>query len=188
MRGTFDDQGRLFSYISPEQRVPAWHPLRTIRALLLQAFYGVRSARQLMEQRDYHLLYRWFVGLSPDDAVWDATTFTKNREQLQAGDIFNRFMAQLLNHTAVRPLLSDEHFSVDGTLSEAWASHKSFKPKQDQDGDGANFHGTTRQNDTHARRTPTAACTVNRTARRAGSATWGMPRWRTDMVSPSRGS
>jgi transposase len=183
MRGTFDDQGRLFSYISPEQRVPAQHPLRTIRelvrevlrdldrdfrtlyattgrpsippeqllsALLLQVFYGVRSERQLMEQLDYNLLYRWFVGLSPEDAVWDATTFTKNRERLQAGDIFNRFMETLLNHREVRPLLSDEHFSVDGTLIEAWASHKSFRPKDDQDGDGANFHGTTRKNDTHA--------------------------------------
>jgi transposase len=183
MRGTFDDQGRLFSYISPEQRVPAQHPLRTIRelvrevlrdldrdfrtlyattgrpsippeqllsALLLHVFYGVRSERQLMEQLDYNLLYRWFVGLSPDDAVWDATTFTKNRERLQAGDIFNRFMETLLNHREVRPLLSDEHFSVDGTLIEAWASHKSFRPKDDQDGDGANFRGTTRKNDTHA--------------------------------------
>ena len=182
MRGTFDDQGRLFSYISPEQRVPAQHPLRTIRALvrevlrdldrdfrtlyattgrpsippeqllsalLLQVFYGVRSERQLMEQLDYNLLYRWFVGLSPDDAVWDATTFTKNRERLQAGDIFNRFMETLLNHREVRSLLSDEHFSVDGTLIEAWASHKSFRPKDDQDGDGANFQGTTRNNDTH---------------------------------------
>ena len=183
MRGTFDDQGRLFSYISPEQRVPARHPLRTIRALvrevlrdldrdfrtlysatgrpsippeqllsalLLQVFYGVRSERQLMEHLDYNLLYRWFVGLSPDDVVWDATTFTKNRERLQAGDSFNRFMETLLNHTDVRPLLSDEHFSVDGTLIEAWAGHKSFKRKNDQDGDGANFHGTTRKNDTHA--------------------------------------
>ena len=183
MRGTFDDQGRLFSSISPEQRVPARHPLRTIRALvrevlrdldrdfhtmysatgrpsippeqllsalLLQVFYGVRSERQLMEHLDYNLLYRWFVGLSPDDVVWDATTFTKNRERLQAGDSFNRFMETLLNHTDVRPLLSDEHFSVDGTLIEAWAGHKSFKRKNDQDGDGANFHGTTRKNDTHA--------------------------------------
>jgi transposase len=183
MRGTFDDQGRLFSYISPEQRVSARHPLRKIRelvrevlsdldrdfrklysstgrpsippeqllsALLLQVFYGVRSERQLMEQLDYNLLYRWFVGLSPDDAVWAATTFTKNRERLQAGDIFNRFMEKLLNHKDVRPLLSDEHFSVDGTMIEAWASHKSFKPKNDQAGDGENFHGTTRKNDTHA--------------------------------------
>jgi transposase len=186
MRGTFEDQGRLFSYISPEQRGGAKHPLRTIRelvrevlshldrdfrmlysttgrpsippeqllsALLLQVFYGVRSERQLMEQRDYNLLYRWFVGLSPDDAVWDATTFTKNRERLQHGDVFNRFMEKLLHHKDVTPLLSDEHFSVDGTLIEAWAGHKSFKPKDDNAGDGKNFHGTTRMNDTHERTT-----------------------------------
>lgn len=182
MRGAFEDQGRLFSYISPEQRVAARHPLRTIRelvrevlseldrdfrklysttgrpsippeqllsALLLQVCYGVRSERQLMEQLDYNLLYRWFVGLSPDDAVWDATTFTKNRERLQQGDIFNRFMEKLLHHKDVTPLLSDEHFSVDGTLIEAWAGHKSFKPKDDKDGDGEHFHGTTRKNATH---------------------------------------
>ena len=175
MRGTFDDQGRLFSYISPEQRVPATHPLRTIRtlvrevfsdldhdfrtlysttgrpsippeqllsALLLQVFYGVRSERQLMEQLDYNLLYRWFVGLSPDDAVWDATTFTKNRERLQQGDVFNRFMEKLLRHQNVAPLLSDEHFSVDGTLIEARAGHKSFKPKTDPAGDrGTRYDG-----------------------------------------------
>ncbi len=152
MRGPFDDQGQLFSYISPEQRVPAQHPLRTIRelvcevfrdldadfhilysttgrpsispeqllsALLLQVFYGVRSERQLMEQLDCNLLYRWFVGRASDDAVWDATTFTKNRERLQQGDMFNRFMETLLHHQAVTPLLSDEHFSVDGTLIQA---------------------------------------------------------------------
>ena len=183
MRGIFEDQGRLFSYISPEQRVAATHPLRTIRklvrevfstldrefrtlysttgrpsippeqllsALLLQVFYGVRSERQLMEQLDYNLLYRWFVGLAPDDAVWDATTFTKNRERLQHGDIFNRFMEKLLHHKDVTPLLSDDHFSVDGTLIEAWAGHKSFKPKNDTDVDGEHFHGTTRKNATHA--------------------------------------
>lgn len=183
MRGAFEDQGGLFSYISPEQRIPAQHPLRTIRelvrevlgelnrdfhklysrtgrpsippeqllsALLLQVFYGVRSERQLMEQLDYNLLYRWFVGLAPDDAVWDATTFTKNRERLQHGDIFNRFMEKLLHHKEVTPLLSDEHFSVDGTLIEAWAGHKSFKPKGNKDSDGEHFHGTTRKNATHA--------------------------------------
>ncbi|MFZ3012667.1 MAG: IS5 family transposase [Nitrospira sp.] len=182
MRGTFEDQGRLFSYISPEQRVPARHPLRTIRelvrevlselnrdfrklysttgrpsippeqllsALLLQVFYGVRSERQLMEQLDYNLLYRWFVGLSPDDMGWDATTFTKNRERLQQGDVFNRFMETLLHHKDVTPLLSDEHFSVDGTLIEAWAGHKSFKRKDKKDGEGEHFRGTTRKNDTH---------------------------------------
>jgi transposase len=129
---------------------PSLPPEPLLSALLWHVFYGVRSDRHLMEQLDYNLLYRWCVGLSPDDAVWDATTCTKNRERLQAGDRFNRFMETLLNHSDVRPVLSDEQFSVDGTLIEAWASHNSFKPKDDQDGDGTNFHGTTRQNDTHA--------------------------------------
>ncbi len=184
MRGTFKDQGGLFSYISPEARVPAQHPLRKVRALvrdvlkemsrsfsalyaregrpsippeqllsalLLQALYGIRSERQLMEQLDYNLLYRWFVGFSPDDPVWDVTVFTKNRERLMGGDVFAKFMAKLLDHRDVKPLLSDEHFSVDGTLIEAWASHKSFKPKDGGDGDdGADFHGQKRRNDTHA--------------------------------------
>jgi transposase len=184
MRGRFMDQGGLFSFISPEARVPRSHPLRKIRelvrevlgelnrslghlyasegrpsippeqllgALLLQVFYGIRSERQLMEQLDYNLLYRWFVGLSPDDAVWDPTTFTKNRDRLQNGEVFTKFMTKLLNHPQVKPLLSDEHFSVDGTLIEAWASQKSFRPKDgSDDGDGANFHGQKRKNDTHA--------------------------------------
>ncbi len=184
MRGSFRDQGGLFSYVSPEARVPATHPLREIRelvrdvlkelnrrfarlyskegrpsippeqllsALLLQVLYGIRSERQLMEQLDYNLLYRWFVGLSPDDPVWDATTFTKNRERLQDGEVFGSFMAKLLNHPQVKPLLSDEHFSVDGTLIEAWASQKSFRPKDGSGGDdGTNFHGQQRKNDTHA--------------------------------------
>ena len=185
MRGTFVDQGGLVSYIAPEARVPANHPLRKIRelvrdvlgeltrslgrlyasegrpsippeqllsALLLQVFYGIRSERQLMEQLDYNLLYRWFVGLSPDDPIWDPTTFTKNRDRLQTGAVFAKFMSKLLNHPEVKPLLSDEHFSVDGTLIEAWASHKSFRPKDgsgDDDG-GADFHGQQRKNDTHA--------------------------------------
>ena len=185
MRGGFADQGGMFSYISPEARVPPNHPLRKIRelvrdvlselnrgldklyasegrpsippeqllsALLLQVFYGIRSERQLMEQLDYNLLYRWFVGLSPDDPVWDPTTFTKNRHRLQNGEVFVKFMTRLLNHPQVKPLLSDEHFSVDGTLIEAWASQKSFRPKDgsgDNDG-GANFHGQKRKNDTHA--------------------------------------
>jgi transposase len=183
MRGHFQDQGGLFSYISPEARVPAGHPLREIRefvravlkdlshsfgklyasegrpsippeqllsALLLQAFYSIRSERQLMEQLDYNLLYRWFVGLAPDDRVWDATTFTKNGERLQRGDVFQKFMTKLLNHPQVKPLLSDEHFSVDGTLIEAWASQKSFKPKDGSDGDGTNWHKQKRSNETHA--------------------------------------
>jgi len=190
MRGVFADQGGLFSYISPEARVPANHPLRKIRelvrdvlgemnrtlgklyasegrpsippeqllsALLLQVFYGIRSERQLMEQLDYNLLYRWFVGLSPDDPVWDPTSFTKNRDRLQNGEVFTKFMTRLLHHPQVKPLLSDEHFSVDGTLIEAWASQKSFRPK---DGSGEppapgrngerDFHGEKRSNETHA--------------------------------------
>jgi hypothetical protein len=102
-----------------------------------------------MEQLDYNLLYRWFVGLSPDDAVWDPTTFTKNRERLQSGEVFKKFMTRLLQHPQVKPLLSDEHFSVDGTLIEAWASQRSFRPKDGSDGDGSDFHGQTRKNDTH---------------------------------------
>jgi transposase len=185
MRGAFVDQGKLFSYISPEARIPPTHPLRKVRelvrdvlrelnrslsklyasegrpsipaeqllgALLLQVFYGIRSERQLMEQLDYNFLYRWFVGLSPDDPVWDPTVFSKNRERLQSGEAFATFMAKLLEHPQVKPLLSDEHFSVDGTLIEAWASQKSFRPKDgsgDADG-GANFHGQKRKNDTHA--------------------------------------
>jgi IS5 family transposase len=123
-----------------------------LSALLLQVFYGIRSERQLMEQMDYNLLFRWFCGLAPDAAVWDPTTFTKNRERLQESDVFERFMTALLRHPKVEPLLSDEHFSVDGTLIEAWASHKSFKSKDgsgDDDG-GANFHGQKRTNETHA--------------------------------------
>src|SRR5881227_3781192 len=183
MRGRFMDQGGLFSYIAPDKRVSASHPLRKVRelvrdvlsdlnrglgrlyasegrpsippeqllsALLLQVFYSIRSERQLMEQLDYNLLYRWFVGLSPDDAVWDATSFTKNRDRLNEGKVFERFMATLLEHPQVKPLLSNEHFSVDGTLIEAWASHKSFRPKDgSDDGDGSNFHGQRRKNDTH---------------------------------------
>src|SRR6202045_1577428 len=184
MRGRFRDQGGLFSYLSPEARVPAKEPLRQVRelvravlkdlsasfgklyssagrpsippeqllsALLLQVFYGIRSERQLMEQLDYNLLYRWFAGLAPDDPVWDTTTFTKNRDRRQHGEVFQKFMTKLLNHPQVKPLLSDEHFSGDGTLIEAWASQKSFKPKDGSgDGDGANWHNQKRSNETHA--------------------------------------
>jgi len=136
---------------------PSIPPERLLRALLLQAFYSVRSELQLMEQLDYNLLYRWFVGLSLDAAVWDATVFTKNRERLIEGDIARKFMAAVLNQGQVKALLSDDHFSVDGTLIEAWASMKSFRPK---DGSGEppaagrngdrDFHGEKRRNQTHA--------------------------------------
>ena len=108
-------------------------PERLLRALLLQAFYSIRSERQLVERIDFNLLFRWFVGLGVDDPVWDATTFTKNRDRLLAGEIASRLLATVLEQPKVRALLSTEHFSVDGTLLEAWASTKSFRPK---DGSG----------------------------------------------------
>jgi transposase len=139
---------------------PSVPPERLLRALLLQAFYTVRSERLLMEQLDYNLLFRWFVGLSMDDAVWDATVFCKNRDRLLEGDIATKFMTGVLNLPQVRKLLSSEHFSVDGTLIEAWASMKSFVPKGGSSppaggaGGGRNaerdFHGEKRSNETHA--------------------------------------
>jgi transposase len=104
-------------------------PERLLRALLLQALFTIRSERQLMEQLNYNLLFRWFVGIGIDDPVWVPTVFTKNRDRLLDADVAAKFMAQLLAHKEVRHLLSDEHFSVDGTLIEAWASMKSFQPK-----------------------------------------------------------
>ena len=142
---------------------PSIPPERLLRALLLQAFYTVRSELQLMEQLNYNLLFRWFVGLSADDPVWDATVFCKNRDRLLNGDIARKFMISVLNLPEVRQLLSSEHFSVDGTLIEAWASMKSFVPKdgskpppgKGQDGRGGrnaerDFHGEKRKNDTHS--------------------------------------
>ena len=195
MRGEDQRSEGFFSYVPLERRIPADHPLRSIRelvdaalaalspdfeklysrdgrpsipperllrALLLQAFFTVRSERQLMEQLDYNLLFRWFAGLSMDDAVWDATVFCKNRDRLLDGDIAAKFFTGILNLPQVRKLLSSEHFSVDGTLIEAWASMKSFVPK---DGGGPpagrgrgsrgrsaerDFHGEKRRNDTHS--------------------------------------
>ena len=154
---------RSFDRLYSRDGRPSIPPERLLRALLLQAFYTVRSERQLMEQLDYNLLFRWFVGLSADDAVWDATVFCKNRDRLLDGDIANKFFVAVLNLPQVRRLLSSEHFSVDGTLIEAWASMKSFVPKdggnapppKDRDGSGGrnaerNFHGEKRRNDTHS--------------------------------------
>ena len=136
---------------------PSIPPERLLRALLLQAFYSVRSERQLMEQLDYNLLFRWFVGLGVDDPVWDVTVFTKNRDRLLEGEIAAKFLGAVLAQPKVKALLSDEHFSVDGTLIQAWASMKSFRPK---DGSGEpptpgrngerDFHGEKRTNETHA--------------------------------------
>jgi transposase len=123
---------------------PSIAPERLLRALLLQVFYTIRSERQLMEQLHYNLLYRWFVGLGVDEPVWVPTVFTKNRERLLKAEVAHKFLAALLNHKEVRGLLSDEHFSVDGTQVAAWASMKSFRNGE------RDFHGETRSNDTHA--------------------------------------
>lgn len=162
MRGGDTQQGHMWSYSQPEQRVPQDHPLRPIRAmvdqalkelsprfallyshtgrpsippeqllraLLLQAVYSVRSERQLMEQLDDNLLFRWFVGLSMDDAIWDPTVFTKNRDRLFQGDIAQAFFTAVLTQARQTTLVSADHVPVDGTLLEAWASHTSFQPR-----------------------------------------------------------
>jgi transposase len=138
---------------------PSVPPEKLIRALLVQAFFSIRSERQLMQQLDYNLLFRWFVGLSMDAPVWDATTFTKNRERLLDAEITRQLLAAVLAQARVAALMSDEHFSVDGTLIQAWASHKSFRPKEasgedDEPPAGRNaeqdFRGEKRSNTTHA--------------------------------------
>ena len=136
---------------------PSIPPERLLRALLLQAFYTIRSETQLMEQLDYNLLYRWFVGLGVDEPVWVPTVFTKNRDRLLEAEVARKFLAELLNHKEVRALLSDEHFSVEGTQIAAWASMKSFQAKDgssEPPSSGRNgerdFHGEKRSNDTHA--------------------------------------
>ena len=200
MRGDDQQQDEMFSYISPDKRVPQDHPLRMIRslvdgvleqlsprfnrlyaragrpsiapekllrALLLQMLYSVRSERLLMEQLDYNLLFRWFVGLSMDDEVWDASTFSKNRERWLEGDIAKAFFQGVLGEARAGELLSDEHFTVDGTLLEAWASHKSFRPvdavakdkkddepkppapRWDENNPTINYRGEKRSNQTH---------------------------------------
>ena len=190
MRGADEQSGSMFSYLSPEERVPADHPLRAVRrmtdralarlsprfgtlyvkfgrpsvppekllrALLLQALYSIRSERQLMEQLDFNILFRWFVGLGLDDRVWSATTFTKNRDRLLDGDIAAAFFEAVLIQAEAKALLSDDHFTVDGTLLEAWASHKSFQrkagpPPDSPDGGGnptIDFKGERRSNVTH---------------------------------------
>ncbi len=190
MRGDDLQQPAMFSYVSPEQRVPADHPLRPIRqmvdevlkslsrrfaqlyshtgrpsippekllrALLLQVLYTVRSERLLLEQLDYNLLFRWFVGLNLDDPIWDATVFSKNRERLLKGEVAEAFFGQVLKLARQKDLLSDEHFTVDGTLIEAWAGQKSFKkkeevstpPSDDAGNPTVDFHGEKRSNQTH---------------------------------------
>jgi transposase len=191
MRGPDHQQSAMFSYLSPEQRVPLDHPLRAIRqitdrilaqlselfskiyssigrrsippekllrALLLQVLYTVRSERMLMEQLEYNLLFRWFVGLNLDDPVWDVTVFTKNRERLLKADVARKFFALVVEQAQSLNLMSDEHFTVDGTLLEACASLKSFKkmdrgeepPTDDPGNPTVDFHGEKRSNQSHA--------------------------------------
>ena len=135
---------------------PSIPPEKLLRALLLQMLYSIRSERLLMEELDYSVLYRWFVGLSLDDPVWDATTFTKNRDRWLDGDVADAFFGEVVAAIKAEGLMSDEHFTVDGTLLEAWASQKSFKPKgedatppDDPNNPTVDFHGQTRRNDTH---------------------------------------
>src|SRR5215469_9245009 len=190
MRGTDQQQGHVFSYISPEQRVRKDHPLRAIRTMvdeilkqlspqfnkmyakvgrpsippeqllraqLLQLFYSVRSERLLTEEMDYNILFRWFVGLNLDDPVWDATVFTKNRNRLLEAEVAKEFLARVVEQAREKGWTSDEHFTVDGTLLEAWASVKSFQPKEkrgwpppdDPGNPTVNFRGEKRSNETH---------------------------------------
>lgn len=137
---------------------PSIPPEKLLRAMLLQAFYSIRSERQLIERLEFDLLFRWFVGIGVDDPAWDHSTFSKNRDRLLEGDIAAKFLAAVLGQPRVKRLLSTEHFSVDGTLIEAWASMKSFKPRDGSDDPPASggrnretdFHGKKRTNETHA--------------------------------------
>ena len=129
----------VFDELYADDGRPSIPPEKLLRALLLQAFYSVRSERQLMEQLDYNLLFRWFVGLAMDAPIWDVTVFTKNRERFLAGEVAAQFFQAVLGQPEVKALLSDEHFSVDGTLIEAWASMKSFKPKDPGDESGGRY-------------------------------------------------
>jgi transposase len=146
-----------FTRLYAKRGRPSIPPEKLLRALLLQVFYTIRSERALMEQLDYNLLYRWFVGLNMDDAMWDVTVFTKNRERLLKGNIAQVFFQKVVEQARAQDLLSDEHFTVDGTLIEAWAGQKSFQrkdapPPPPEDGGSNptwNFHGEKRSNQTH---------------------------------------
>jgi transposase len=151
-------QQEFAALYAPRMGRPSIPPEKLLRAMLVQALYSIRSERQLMERLEFDMLFRWFVGLGIDDAAWDHSTFSKNRDRLLDGDIAAKFLAAVLAQPKVKRLLSSEHFSVDGTLIEAWASMKSFKPKDgtgEPPADGgrnaeANFRGEKRSNQTHA--------------------------------------
>src|SRR5437868_13278779 len=144
---------------------PSIAPEKLLRAQLLQMLYSIRSGRLLMEEMDYNVLFRWFVGLNADDDVWDATTFTKNRDRLLEADVAKEFLARVVAQAWAQGLTSDEHFTVDGTLLEAWASAKSFQPKQgnpapppdDPGNPTVNFRGERRSNETHESKTDAEA-------------------------------
>jgi transposase len=159
VNAALSDLERDFAALYAPLGRPSIPPEKLLRAMLLQAFYSIRSERQLMERLEYDLLFRWFVGLGVDDAVWDHSSFSKNRDRLLAGDIAAKFLGAVLAQPRVKRLLSSEHFSVDGTLIEAWASLESFKPREGSgedppSGGGRNaevdFHGKKRSNQTHA--------------------------------------
>ena len=151
----------LFEAMYAEGGRPSIPPEKLLRAQLLQMLYSVRSERLLMEEIDYSILYRWFVGLNLDEQVWDATSFTKNRDRLLEAAVAKEFLAQVVERARLAGLVSDEHFTVDGTLLDAWASLKSFRPKDEQPGappdDPGNptvdFHGEKRSNQTHESKT-----------------------------------
>src|ERR1700683_4655554 len=185
MRGNYPKQDGIFSYVSPEQRIPAEHPLRPLRtmvddilkemspqfaklyadtgrpsspperllrALLLQILYTVRSERLLMEQLNYNLLFRWFVGMGMDEVVWNHAVFSKNRERLLNEEVAEVFFQRVLERAT--PDLWDGHFTLDGTMIKAWASHKSFRPKDGSEPPSGNmrevdFHSEKRSNETH---------------------------------------
>src|SRR5215217_2639118 len=134
--------GREFTALYARVGRPSIAPEKLLRAMLLQAFYSVRSERQLMERLEFDLLFRWFVGLGINDPVWDHSVFAKNSDRLLDGEIAAKFLTAVLAQPRVKRLLSSEHFSVDGTLIEAWASMKSFRPKEPPDGGGTPNGGT----------------------------------------------
>jgi len=181
-----------FGAIYSEIGRPSIPPEQLLRAMLLQAFYTVRSERQLVEQLDFNLLFRWFVGLGIDDTVWDASTFSKNRDRLLEGSVAVAFLSAVLAIPRVKRLLSQDHFSVDGTLIQAWASMKSFKPTDEgtppappaPPAGGRNaevdFHGQRLSNDTHRSSTdPEARLYRKGGAGKPSCASWGTCSWRT---------
>jgi transposase len=151
--GALQDMWGHFEALYSRYGRPSIPPERLLRALLLQVLYSLRSEQQLIEQIDYNLLFRWFVGLNPDDAVWDATVFSKNRERLLAGEVSQRLLEAVVRQAGEQQLLSEEHFTVDGTLIEAWASRKSFQPKDPPPTQGTGSRGKKLLRDTHESKT-----------------------------------